>query len=221
MMRFALAALCATLLTTGAHAATITSSKSSFLANVSGVVTETTSFGLPYFDGAGNPTVINAVTLTDGAVLSGLTNNNPVLAGSSFAPLSSGYSGDLAYNSGTSETLSFDNWVQAIGFTFAPDLGIAAQLGLPNNASVTFALSNGQSMTDSLNSFDAGDSLFFGATNLKPGTTLTITVSGTDGFGNPIAGFAIGDILDVPEPASVALLGMAAAGMAFARRKRA
>jgi hypothetical protein len=220
LSRLALAATTAMLISATAHAQSIYTSSSAFdaAAAASGTVSETTSFGVPYTDGNGVPTVVSGVTLIDGNTV-GVNANEVAKSGDGFAAFTNGYTGDVLYNTTASETITFASSLSALGFDIAPDLGLAAELGLPNNASITVTLSNGQSQTYSIDSFDAGDSVFFGVTGLGGIDSLTISVSGVDGFGNAVSAFAFGDIFDVPEPMSLVMLGSGVLALGLARRR--
>jgi len=220
LSRLALAATTAMLISATAQAQSIYTSASAFdaAAAASGTVSETTSFGLPYTDGNGVPTVVSGVTLIDGNTV-GVNANQVAKSGDGFAAFTNGYTGDVLYNTTARETITFASSLSALGFDIAPDLGLAAELGLPNNASITVTLSNGQSQTYSIDGFDAGDSVFFGVTGLGGIDSLTISVSGVDGFGNAVSGFAFGDIFDVPEPMSLVMLGSGVLALGLARRR--
>jgi hypothetical protein len=218
LFRRALAAIPALLISGAAQAGSLYTSQSAFTAAATGTVVNTTSFGLPYYDPT-TPLTTNSITLANGYSV-GVSANQVLQAGNGFSPFTNGYSGDILYNTTSSETISFSSGISALGFYIAPDLGLASELGFANNASLTVTLSDGLSTGPiSLDNFIAGNAQFFGFAGLDDVTSATITVSGVDGFGNPINAFAIGDFFDVPEPMSAALLGGGVFAVAAARRR--
>jgi hypothetical protein len=176
--------------------------------------TQTTSFGLPYYN------TTTTLGLVGGGTLN-FANSDTVLAnGAGYAPFSNGYAGDILVTGAASatETISFANSVTSLGFYVSPDVGIDIP-GYLSNAIITVTLSNGQSTNVALNNFSAGATQFVGFYGPGDVTSMTVTVSGTNGFGGTIADFAFGGFESVPEPASLAGLVVGVTALGFVRRR--
>ena len=211
MTKFALAACLAVTFAAGAaRADTLTTSSTAWQAAANDA-TETTSFGLPYYGST------SSVTLADGNVLN-TTGDTVGASGTGWAPFTNGYGGDILITNGTSETINFGTALTAFGLYVSPDVGIAIP-GFLGNATFTVTLSNGQS-TQVNGLFAAGDTQFFGFTGVGDITSMTISVSGTNGFGGAIPDFAFGDFFSVPEPGSLALVGVGLLGLVGVRAKK-
>ena len=211
------------LLTTGfacdAGAATITSSFAAWQATVgNATVTATQTTGL--FDPlALNLPTTSVVPLADGQVLH-LSTPAQVTEPQNGFPflLTNGFAGDLlipqdaAGNQVLSETITPTNSVSAFGFEVVP---FSSNLGGPY--SVSARLAGGQVVSASLpgGDFNSGttQAQFFG---VYGGSIASLTISTNDPNG-----FAFGDFVDVPEPASMSLLMAGLTGVLCLARRRA
>ncbi len=203
----------------GAGAATLTSSFAAWQAGVGGAsVTNTVYTGL--FDpfAIDLPTT-STVPLNDGQTVQ-LSNVAQVTEPQNGYPflLSDGFPGDLlipqdaAGNQVTSETITpTSGSLSAFGFEVVP---FSSNLGGPYSIFVT--LEDGQTLSVSApgGDFNTGTTtpFFFGYYG-GPVASLTITTNDPNGF-------AFGNFVDVPEPASMALLTAGLLGMACFSRRR-
>jgi len=201
----------------GAGATTLTTSLAAWQAGVAGAqITATGSTGL--FDplALDLPTT-RSVTLGDGYVLQ-FSNAVQVTQPQNGFPylLSDGSNPDLlipvdaAGNQLSTETMSFASSVSGLGFTVVP---FSSSEGGPYTISVR--LSDGESLSASLpgGSFDTGTTVpaFFG---FYGGGVSSLSISTSDPNG-----LAFGAFVDVPEPASMALLASPAIAFLLARRR--
>ena len=117
-------------------------------------------------------------------------------------------------------TITFDHGITAVGFDFGELFGLAEPISITIGGGPTYNVSTAS------NAF-----AFFGFTGDTAFTTLTITDAtphqpppGTEGFpliDNLSFGAAAETAAAVPEPATLALLGLGLAGVGIARRRRA
>jgi hypothetical protein len=193
-------AFAASLVGSAAQAATITGSFATW-ASAAGHYSETSSTGLPLYS------TVTTVPLADGTVLS-LAGSADTLLQPLFGwgPWSGSYVGDIVDTTTSSETISFASSVSALGFSLSPDFGLNG----PFAETFTVTLSNGQSAQFS-GSYPAGTTQFVGFVG---GGVTSITVTAQNA-----PDFAFGDIVDVPEPMSAAILAGAAGLLLVVRRR--
>lgn len=224
MTRKALLLAAATIAVTApASATTLVTSLAAFQAGAAGAITRTANPGSYDLTQFILPTT-TTIALNDGARLD-LSTAAQVAAPQNGFPylLADGFSGalfiptDALGNQVGSETIRFGAGVSALGFEIAP---FSAATGFPATGfpggpyNVTVTLANGQTSTVSLpgGSFDTGTTLsqFFG---FYGGGVTSLTISTSDPNG-----FAFGNFVDVPEPASATLLLVGVAGLLARRR---
>ena len=196
-----------------ADAATLTTSESAWLAGVGGATVTNTQT----IDGVDNSTfflpTVTSITLDDGQTI-GLSTGSQVTPPNGFPyALSDGYAGDLLVPvTGTSITLTPSQNINALGFEVVP---YSANFFGPFDVTVTLA--TGQTSTVSLPGGDLNtgmtDPQFFG---FYGGPIASLTISTTDPNG-----IGFGNFVDVPEPASIALMLTGIGLMAGVRRRDA
>ena len=207
-----------------ASATTLVTSFAAFQSGASGTITTTPNPGTYDLSQLFLPTT-SSIALGDGTSI-GLSTPAQVTAGQNGFPylFADGFAGeifvpqDAAGNQVSGVTISLGGGISALGFevapfssaTAAPNFGV---VGGPYSIKVT--LSNGQSSTVTLPGGDdnTGTTIaqFFGFYGGGV-SSLTISTSDTNGLG-----FA--NFVDVPEPASAAVLLVGLAGLARARRR--
>ena len=199
--------------------------ESSFLSQLSGVGTETfesqaTGAGAPLalvFPGAGTATLSggngSVQAVTPGTASAG-RYSIPSATSSKFWEVSAGGGGNF--------TIDFTTSIAALGF-YGIDIGdFGGQL--------TLSLSNGDSMTVNntvgSNGSTDGSVLYFGLIAQNPGEEFTsVSFNTTTGQGDVFAfdNFTIGapgQVNPMPEPASMALLGIGLVGLGAMRRRK-
>ena len=225
-----LALLAATLLGAAwalpASATTLVTSRAAFQAGASGTITSTPNAGSYDLTQLLLPTT-STIALGDSTSL-GLSTPAQVTAGQNGFPyeFADGFAGeifvpqDASGNQVSSVTIALGGGISALGFEVAPFSNAAAApnfgvVGGPYSIKVTLA--TGQSSTVVLpggnDSTGTTISQFFGFYGGGV-SSLTISTSDTNGLG-------FGNFVDVPEPASVAVLLVGLAGLAWAKRRAA
>ena len=209
-------AVALSLISTASVATTLTDSLAVWRAGVGAAsVTSTATTGLFDPSALDLPTA-STIPLGDGSSL-GVSIIVQVQQPQSGFPylLADGFSGDLfmpqdALGNGVqTETITPRAGITALGFEVLP---FSSSLGGPYTVTV---LAAGQTLSASLpgGDFNSGTSMsaFFGYFGGAVGS-FTLTTTDPNGF-------AIGDFVDVPEPASLVLLGLGAAGLIGFRRR--
>ena len=205
-----------------ASATTLVTSLAAFQAGATGTITSTPNPGNYDLSGSYLPTT-SSIALGDGTTIGLSTpvevnvpqNNFPYL-------FADGFSGEVFIPqdaSGTQVstiTLSLGGGISALGFEVAPfgnaaDAPYAGAAGGPYT--VTFTLATGQTQSVSLPGGINGSTVsqFFG---FYGGGVSSLTISTSDP-----SGLGFGNFVDVPEPASAAVLLMGLVGLARTRRR--
>lgn len=173
-----------------------------------------------------NVTVVPGVSLTvigNGTTNGGIVNNdqhstllgfNASGTGSKWLQMYPGFNSVT----GATATFTFTTAINAFG-AFLTD----SQLGFPGNITIDFNDGTSQSLSITKNN-STGGVLFFGFTDIgKSFNTVSIhsgaTGSTRDIFGIDDIQFVLAPSATVPEPASLALLGLGLLGVAATRRK--
>jgi hypothetical protein len=187
---------------TAAKATTLTGSFATWAAAIPGY-TETTNTELPLYS------TVTIIPLVDGNKLTVSGTADTLLQPySGWIGWSGGYTGDIVDSTTNSETISFHG-LNAVGMELSPDLPLIG----PYAEAFTVTLSDGTSAMFS-GSYPPGTTQFVGFYGSTDITSITISTANAPDF-------AFGDFVDVPEPASLAVLGVGLLGIGVGRWRRA
>lgn len=167
-----------------------------------------TSFG---DDGIGSITDISTLASPLGGNLSFGNVVSARAIGNGWGTWSHGYTGDVYFNLSQSLTITLPNDVSAFYFYVEPN-----NFGLFD---ITLTAQDGSTSTESVQGNAGAFGFGLYGTDGTELTSLTITAAGNSG-GFAVGEFGIAQAAEVPEPASLALVGLALAALGVSRRRK-